>query len=370
MIQSTPAFRKVFGCLVGGAIGDAFGVRVEMMHYRDIEAQYGRVTHFGPLPPRQPSAQPLLERWNPFGEEPQAAGEFHPLGRWSDEVGAYTDDTRYKLMACQAILRKRGPITGADLGAEWLNYRLMAEGAQPVEGTLSWPGPQLAYARNMASLDELRRMAGESRTCWPGWDAPLGLIHAGDPQQAARDGYPMAVAVASALDPDATIEGVIDAVLEHADCLGQNANEFRGRLERLLEIAAHCADVFALREPFYRSFLVSFPPWEAVFPLEMIPCALALCYIAKGDAEQAIIGATNLGRDSDTIASMAGDLMGALGGIDGLPPAWVEQVLRINPQPDLATMAASLCGIIWERAQLRSRDVARLLSLFDGPGAL
>jgi hypothetical protein len=370
MMKSTAAYGKVFGCLVGGAIGDAFGVRVEMMHYRDIEAQYGRVTHFDPLPPKRPGAEPLLERWNPFGEDDPFEGPYHPLGRWSDETGIYTDDTRYKLMACQAILRKRGPITGADLGAEWLNYRLMAEGAESTNATLSWPGPERAYARMMASLDELRRMAGETRTCWPGWDAPLGLIHAGDPEQAARDGYPIAVAVASAFQPGATMDSVIDAVLKHADCLGPYANEFRARLAQLLEIAAHCTDVFALREPFYRRFLVSFPPWEAVFPLEMIPCALAMCYIAKGDAEQAIIGATNIGRDSDTIATMAGDVTGALGGIGGLPPTWVEQVLRVNPHPNLASFADGLCGLIWERAQVRSRNTARLMSLFDDTGAI
>jgi ADP-ribosylglycohydrolase len=364
-MKHTTAYQKVYGCLMGGAIGDAFGVRVEMMHYRDIEAQYGRVTHFDPLPPRRPSAEPPLERWNPFGEEPQGESEFHPLGRSSHELGVYTDDTRYKLMACQAILHKRGPISGADLAAEWLNYRLMAEGAPGAEPTLSWPGPQRAYARMMASLGELRRMAGESRTCWPGWYAPLGLIHAGDPDQAARDRYPIAVAVASALTPGATLDRVIDAVLEHADCLGEYANEFRGRLGRLLDIAAHCADVFALREPFYRSFLVTFPPWEEVFPLEMIPCALALRYIAKGDAEQAIIGATNMGRDSDSIATMAGDVTGALGGISGLPSACVDQVRSRNPQPDLAETAKALCGVILERAQIASRRTAGLLELFD-----
>lgn len=96
-------YEKVYGCLVGGAIGDAFGIRVEMMHYRDIEVQYGRVTHFDALPPRQPSQQSPLERWYPFGVQHQNVDGFHPLGCWSHETGAYTDDMRYRLMACQAI---------------------------------------------------------------------------------------------------------------------------------------------------------------------------------------------------------------------------------------------------------------------------
>ncbi|MBE3144478.1 MAG: hypothetical protein IMZ61_11225 [Planctomycetes bacterium] len=49
----------------GCAIGDAFGIRVEMMHYLDIEEQYDRVDHFGPLPPRKPSKQLAIEQWQP-----------------------------------------------------------------------------------------------------------------------------------------------------------------------------------------------------------------------------------------------------------------------------------------------------------------
>jgi hypothetical protein len=348
--------------LVGGAIGDAFGIRVEMMHYRDIEAQYGRVTHFERLAPRQPSQQSPLERWYPFGVQPQNVDGFHPLGRWSREVGVYTDDMRYRLMACHAILRKRGPITGADFAQEWLNYRLMAEGATEVEPTLSWPGPQKAYARLLASLTNLTQMAQQTRPCRSGWDAPVGLIHAGDPQSAAASGYSIAVAVATALSPSATLDQVIANVLHYASSLGRDANEFIGRLNRLLEIAARCEDVFELREPFYREFLVTFPPWDAVFTLEMVPCALALCLIAQGDAEQAIIGATNMGRDSDTIAAIAGELMGALYGIDALPTAWVEQVLQLNPQPDLAQMAEDLCVVILERAQAKQQQAQKILS--------
>ena len=185
-IRDSALYDKVFGCVVGGAIGDAFGIRLEMMHYRDIEAQYGRVTHFDRLPPRQPSAQPPLERYYPFGPPMENEGGFHPLGRWTSEVGGYTDDTRYQLIAYQAILRKRGPIDGADLAEEWLNYRLMAEGATDHAPTWSWPGPERTYTRHLASLPRLIRMATQQRPFTPGWDAPLGLIHAGDPRQRPR----------------------------------------------------------------------------------------------------------------------------------------------------------------------------------------
>jgi len=359
----SPLYDKVYGCLLGGAIGDAFGIRLEMMHYRDIEAQYGRVTHFDQLPARQPSTEHPLERFQPFGTEMELEEGFHPLGRWSREVGAYTDDTRYRLIAFQAALRKGGSIDGADLAAEWLNYRLMAEGADDHEPTWSWPGPERAYARTMASLGALTRMARDRRPCRSGWDAPMGLLHACDPQRAADVGYSMAVAVATAMTPGATMDDVIANVLRYAGSLSELADEFVGRMNRLVPIASACPDVFALREPFYREFLVTFPPWEPVFSLEMVPCALALCLIAGGDAEQAIIGAANMGRDADTIASMAGELAGALGGARSLPRSWVDTVVRANPEPDLGRVAEDLCRLLVEQAESGRRGAAALLSL-------
>jgi len=363
MTDDTLLFQKVMGLLAGGAIGDAFGIRVEMMHYLDIQEQYGRIEHFDPIPWRTPSRQPPAEQWNPFGVQPQNEGGYHPLGRWSKDVGAYTDDMRYRLMVCQAILRKQGPINGADLAEEWFNYRLMAEGAKEYQPTLSWPGPERAYARIMASLPNLTEMTSSQRFCKSGWDAPLGLMYPGQPDQAAGVGYSMAVAITTALAPHATLDMVIEQILKHAASLGSQAGEFTGRLNRLLDIAAHCPDVYSLREPFYKHFLVSFPPWEGVFALEMVPCAIAMCTIAKGDARQAIIGATNIGRDTDTIAAIAGELMGVLYGVQALPADWVEKVLRLNPNPDLSKMARDLSDLMSRRSLDAQRSASAVLTL-------
>ena len=134
-------------------------------------------------------------------------------------------------------------------------------------------------------------------------------------------------------------------------------------MRRLLEIAAGCDDVFDLRAPFYHEMLVTFPPWKPVFALEMVPAALALCVIAKGDAEQAIVGAANLGRDADTIASMAGQLCGTLQGASGLPPTWVAQVLHANPEPDLEQVAEQLCEVLMAQAEAGRKRAQGLLGL-------
>jgi hypothetical protein len=361
-MEDNELYKKIFGCLVGGAIGDAFGIRVEMMHYLDIKEQYGWVSHFDDLPPRKSSSKSPLERWYPFGVQMGNVEGYHPLGRWSHEVGVYTDDMRYRLLACHTTLKKGGPINGADFAEVWFNYRLMAEGAEEYEPTLSWPGPQRAYARALGSLERLTRLANQSRPCFSGWDAPMGIIHAGDPAGAAESGYVMAVAIATALTPGATMDDVIENVLEYAWTLGHHTGEFKGRLERLIDIAIKCDTPFDLYEPFYNEFLVTFPPWEAVWTMEMIPAALAICAIAGKDTKQAIIGATNIGRDADTIAGIAGELAGALYGIDALPAPWVEKVLTLNPNPDMEQMAKDLTNLTIERNQSQLGTSNKLLS--------
>ena len=129
-----------------------------------------------------------------------------------------------------------------------------------------------------------------------------------------------------------------------------------------MEIARSCNTPFDLYEPFYNEFLVTFPPWEAVWTMEMIPAAIAICLIAGEDTKEAIIGATNLGRDADTIAGIAGELAGALYGIDALPTSWVEKVLRLNPNPDLEKMALDLTNLILKKSQSQVSRSEKILS--------
>jgi ADP-ribosylglycohydrolase len=356
---------KISGAIIGGAIGDAFGIRTEMMHYLDIEEQYGKITHFEQLPPRKSSERSLLERFHPFGRRLAVPpGSFHPAGRWSHEVGGYTDDTRYRLLVVRAILRKGGPVNGRELAEEFLNYRLLAEGVGEPPDTYSWPeGPELSYARSIASLESLADMAAKQRGCDPGWDAPIGLACAGDPEQAAVYGDAMSVAVASAFLPGATIGQIIENVLRYTGDMGIRYSGFRPRVERAVELAEQCADMDAYRELFYKEILVTFPPYENFFALEVIPCALALCVLAKGDPAAAIIGAANLGRDCDTSAAMAGELMGALHGLDAFPPDWVFKVLKANPAPDLTEIADRLSDLVTENNREKQKRAGQILSL-------
>ena len=43
-MENTVLYRKVWGCLIGGAIGDAMGGPTECMSYDEIQRKFGKVT--------------------------------------------------------------------------------------------------------------------------------------------------------------------------------------------------------------------------------------------------------------------------------------------------------------------------------------
>ncbi len=61
---------------------------------------------------------------------------------------------------------------------------------------------------------------------------------------------------------------------------------------------------------------------------ETVPLTLALFLLADGDVERCVTYGANLGRDADTIASMAGAVSGALRGAEGIREDWSEKVGR------------------------------------------
>ena len=70
--------------------------------------------------------------------------------------------------------------------------------------------------------------------------------------------------------------------------------------------------------------------------------ALALyCFLRYGDDYRAtVLRGVNTNGDSDSIACIAGGLSGALGGIDAIPPAWIEKIEKRDYLDDLAIRLA------------------------------
>ena len=85
--------------------------------------------------------------------------------------------------------------------------------------------------------------------------------------------------------------------------------------------------------------------------------------ISRGDYRSAVLGAVNYGRDSDSIATMAGAITGALGGAAAVPTEWLDTVAAAS-RIDLVGPATTLAAVtreIWKRDDDRAarRDEAR-----------
>ena len=85
--------------------------------------------------------------------------------------------------------------------------------------------------------------------------------------------------------------------------------------------------------------------------IEELPIALGLALVAGGVYREAVLGAVNYGRDSDSIATMAGAITGALGGAESVPADWLGEVETAS-RLDLVAPAATLAEIttdIWRQ---------------------
>lgn len=306
---------QIYGCLIGGAIGDAMGAPAEDWHYSDIRPTFGTIRRFLPQPARMRDGAP----------------------------GQITDDTSLRHYMCLAIIRKGGRITPDDYAKVWLSdlnpLRLFFTERIVVEklklGMNPWEtgrGQPLADAAIMAV-------------------APVGIINACDPAQAFQDAFNLssihqdgverdaaattAAGFVEAFRPGATFQTVLDKMLEFSSF------DTRRLVTIGRQLADETGDVARFTEQFYLRFLDrSFPrppAWEwdkdrTVSPTsrEVLPIVAGLFQLCEGVPEACISAGASFGRDADTIATVLGGLSGALFGASAIPQQWIEQSEAAN----------------------------------------
>jgi len=319
-------FAHIYGAVAGAYIGNAMGAPVEGWTWEKIEKTYG-----------------FLDK---FVADPRSKGVPNRPGWTEDGM------ERYKLLA-SAIIKKGGRISIEELAQEWV------EKIDPTRiGFRIGPQDRIIYDLLKAGMPpmEVGRYA-----IWPGFMGtakmmqPLGLISACRPDVAAKDaldlgrikdaqGRPLwrndkqtedgryrstliynsalencaaiAAATAEAIRPNATVDSVI------ATALAQLPPGSRKEVETVLGFAKNAKDWKEIR-PLYQKFYEGTPISNAI---DILAGGLACFKLANGQPREATLYATNLGRDTDCKAYVAGGLAGALRGIEAWPPEWVELV--------------------------------------------
>jgi ADP-ribosylglycohydrolase len=279
----------------------------------------------------------------------------HPLAPLRRGSGVATDDTGQLEALAAALVAAGGELTEEAWRAalvEWFETSPTAERAGPTTRAMLRGRPPAGDPRVGVTNGSAMRVA------------PAGLVHPGDAeaavelawltsrpthdtQVAAAAAGAVAAGVATALRPGAGVEEVAEACALGA-ALGHGLGTRHGRTVALprvsdrIELAVDEARAAAsLDDALDR---VEAAVGTSMLAFESVPAAVGVFVAAGGHPIAAVTAGVRIGGDTDTIASMAGALAGALHGMRALEPddrALVEQVAG----EDAGGLAAGLAAI-------------------------
>lgn len=351
-------YDAVYGCLIGGAIGDALGAPVEGWHWSGIREKYGRLTEF----------------------RDYDAG-------YARGPGHMTDDSYLRHLLCMSIVAKNGRVTPDDFAA------LLKEKMNPDR---LWTNELLVLKKIQQGMNPWWETGRGTipAGCATMAIAPIGIVNAGDPAQGYQDAFcvasvdqdgnnrdfaaTFAAGIAAAFTPGATEDTVIDAMFEHSDYVSKRA------LTLSMNLARDSRDIDEYIERFYTSPLLDWTwpqgTWDPVHhfcgnSIEFVPAVPAILHFCKGDPNRAIIEGANFGRDCDTIGSCCGCVVGVLHGASALNRHWIDQSENANADvfeelhgeatQNFSYMAQSLVDVLdacREQSERRAKELGALLA--------
>ena len=293
-------------CLIYGRVGDAMGTPTENLEPEEIERRFGWVDSF---------------------------------------EGDGTDDSIMADLLADALLRTGGYATADDWARSCHEQRSRIFGDKESKFfssvTHSLRKIRLGYLPRTVALGNMASSSSAMAI------APVGIVNAGHPRAAAAQAAEIAsffhihdvgfcqdaaaaiaAAIAEALAPEATIESVLAA--SRAFVKPWSGSEMLGLIDKAIGVARE-NDYKAFRAIYHREFRCPI----ACDSRETIPATLALCLLAQGDPERAVELGANFGRDSDTIACMAGYICGALSGRAATPKQRIPETIS-GPTANLA----------------------------------
>ena len=308
---------KVAGAVLGAAIGDALGHPTEFL-----------------------SAESIRQRFPPDGVE----GYELWWEREGERFAPYTDDTQMAEVVLRSLVKGRR--TGAnlesvmaDMAAGFVEWRTNPQGGHRTPGNACLEGAaQLAAGLHWSTTGGER--AGGCGSVMRAY--PFGVVFVNNLAQAEewavqhsamthRDPIALAACAAMAIGVGMTLAGEpVDVVLEAMVTVAA-----RYSLPTAEMMRAAIADARAGSDPL--SILKRLEGWAAH---EAISAAAFIVARHHNDVRSAILEGANAYGDSDSIATLAGALVGARVGLTALPNEWVRDLERSTDLLELAKVAS------------------------------
>ena len=320
--MNTTIADRIAGCLKGIATGDAIGKQTELLSHEDVL------------------------RWYPHGIRgfEDTPGSIIPryIGNRKREwrIGETTDDTERTIAVARAIIGERGRVDHTSVGREMLRCTKSVH-----------PGVKSLWEFHQAA--DPARMAKNHDGCGAAIRvAPVGIVYRSDrfddlvtgAREASVSTHGGSIAIAAAAATVAAVSAAIDgcsevdiiALAERAAAEaerhwpGERPATFARALRRVHE------DLGGLSELRPCEIAARFFPDQ---PMTIVPLAIGLATVMHS-AEDAIVLAAHVGGDSDSVASIAGGILGARYP-NTVNDSWYRTVEAVNGH-DLSLLARRL----------------------------
>jgi ADP-ribosylglycohydrolase len=326
----TTAQSRARGSLLGLAIGDALGMPTQYMPRDWIAQHYGIVDGFHAGPSENPISGGMA-------------------------AGRVTDDTDQAVILGRLMIAGEGLVDPEAFAQELLAWeqRMIAAGSADLLGPSTRKALQLV-ARGTPTDQSGRTGATNGAAMRV---APVGIAVACEPLetlieavvQSAHVTHNTSIGISAAAAVAAAVSAGIDGATV-ADALRLSVDAARLGMRRGYYFAGpDVADriVWALdlvrgRRTDDAVDLIYRLVGTGVAAQEAVPAAIAVCSLAPADPWLTCRLAASLGGDCDTVAAMAGAIMGACHGTEGFPAGAVEMLRRVNPGLGLDELADQL----------------------------
>lgn len=378
-------YDKVLGALVGSAIGDAMGASTEMWHRNEIQLKYGYITGLTP-----------------------AVREQSPEGTWDHNLlaGATTDDTRWKYFMVKYFSKYKTDLTPENFAASIADYYssltkglssnevaknpdLLDVQLEKVDWIKEWGRVALAYQKGANEYQSAQsRFYGGEMSCAGQLYTPMFGLLSKNPDEAYKIAYDHSLfdigyakdisGLVAAMTNTAMRSKNMDSILNTAIFtdpmeyknsrlvarVSQNILDASRRsvlVSRELKVAdsMNVKDSLEIKIPkgypnskqewvqqdFVYSFLEKDEKATAFHAGEIWQILVTALEFGQGDFEKTMQFIVNYGRDNDTVAAVAGMVLGAKDGFSGLPVALRTEVLKVSKENmgiDLGALAEEM----------------------------
>lgn len=316
--------QRILACLKGIATGDAIGKQTETLSREDVL------------------------RWYPDGVHGFEGSAGTPIPRYVGNrkrewrIGETTDDTERTVAVARAI-RQDGDVRHASVGRELLTcIKCVHPGVRSL-----WEFHQTG---DPARVTDRHDGCGAAVRV-----APVGILYRSDrveqivaaARKASVPTHGGALAIAAAAATAAAVSAAIDGASSFEIIeIAQRAAVLAERNRSGPPTATFAEAIQTISQDLHQwGELRPAEVADRYFPngpLTIVPLAIALGTVMSS-AEAAILLATNIGGDSDSVASIAGGLLGARYP-DTVNNEWYEVVERVNSH-DLRSLAEALSGL-------------------------